>query len=206
MEFSRENIEKIEKDPLMKESDRGCVLICASDIENLLTEILEEYIDDISNISNSNKKLLFDYTGPLGTFSSKILISYSIGLLHADTYSDINNLRILRNRAAHSSSDFSLSEKEIVNILESMNFVHETNIQRYSLKPEESDSSVANELIAKGYGFIRYDKSRFILTIKKIELELIKIKSMSKFIANSIPKLKSDFEQSINKLIGQNNE
>ena len=73
-EFDPDKIIEIDKNPLYRESDRGCVLICASDIENILDTLLMEWFKNSSKLSNKEKKIIFDYTGPLGTFSSKLCL------------------------------------------------------------------------------------------------------------------------------------
>lgn len=214
MEFNPENIANINKDPLMRESDRGCVLIRSSDIENLLTQILEDYINETSDLSNNDKKLLFDFTGPLGTFSSKILLTKALGLLDSDLYEDISTVRVLRNRAAHSDSDFSLSEKDNIALVESMKFNNEKikGIKRYSLKVEEGEIDESegdekiDESIAKGYGLIRHDKSRFILITSNMKIELTMLAQVSKMIAQNIPKMKKDFIKVFNKYLEDNKE
>ena len=136
LDFNPSNIANIDKDPLMRESDRGCVLVCASDVENLLTNILEGWIRGASGLSKSDWKRLFDYTGPLGTFSSRLEMAKAIGLLDSTLYADINSIRIIRNRAAHGNADFSLSTTENATLITSMNcnYGKKSNIKRYSLK------------------------------------------------------------------------
>lgn len=206
MKFKPENIVNIDKNPLMRESDRGCVLICSSDIENILSKILESYIDEVSNISKSDKRTLFDYTGPLGTFSSKILLSYSIGLLNSNLYSDIKAVKILRNRAAHSNSNFSLSDKENSILIESMNYYNDNikKIKRYSLKSGKQNDDSFNESIAKGYGFVRHDKSRFILIVSYLKIELVTLNIISDLIAQNFTKIKLDITKKLNDSLKNN--
>ncbi|SEO20407.1 Mannitol repressor [Flavobacterium sp. CF108] len=85
---------------LTKESARGCALLAASHIDFLLEEAMR------SKLVGTNKQLqaLFDFNGPLGTFSSRILLSYSIGLISKSYVHDLQIIRKIRNEFGHSPS------------------------------------------------------------------------------------------------------
>lgn len=209
LDFDPNNIANIDKDPLMRESDRGCVLVCASDVENLLTNILESWTLGASGLSKSDWKRLSDYTGPLGTFSSRLEIAKAIGLLDATLYADINAIRIIRNRAAHGNSDFSLSATENATTIASMNLNHgkKSKITRYSLKKTTPNKGTlekeetTNESIAKGYGLIRYDKHNFILTVYDIKLELTKLLYIAEVIGRRIPSMRHEVLQALSEVV-----
>ena len=61
---------------LTKESDRGCALLAASHLEYMLEKALRKRLCG----SKNHLDTLFSFNGPLGTFSGRILIIYSIGL------------------------------------------------------------------------------------------------------------------------------
>jgi hypothetical protein len=84
---------------LMNESDRGCVILAVSYLESILTDLLK------SKLIGGKKhfKDIFDFNGPLGSFSGKIKMAYSIGVISEQEKTDINNIRALRNIFAHSS-------------------------------------------------------------------------------------------------------
>lgn len=97
-------------DKLLNETGRGAILIGTSYVE----EHLEKFITRI--LPQSDKKYterLFNYPGPLGSFSAKIELSYAFRLIDVRTYNSLNYLRKIRNEAAHSSKDFSLTDKDI---------------------------------------------------------------------------------------------
>lgn len=85
---------------LTKESARGCALLAASHIDFLLEEAMK------SKLVGTNKQLkaLFDFNGPLGTFSSRILLSYSMGLISKSYVNDLQIIRKIRNEFGHSPS------------------------------------------------------------------------------------------------------
>jgi DNA-binding MltR family transcriptional regulator len=98
---------------ISRETDRGTALITAAFLETLLGSLIEELLVRNKTIS---KKLLKGVQAPLSTFASRILASYSMGLIHEDEYHDLNIIRDIRNDFGHkleitTFSDKILSEK-----------------------------------------------------------------------------------------------
>src|SRR5690606_4975383 len=87
-----------------------------------LKNIISNFLIDMSQ-KESNE--LFNYTGPIGTFSSKIKLAYSLGLISKEISFFINQLRAIRNIAAHLEDPFDFREKKITdhikNIIPSLN-------------------------------------------------------------------------------------
>ena len=171
-------IVEIEKDDLHRESDRGCVLVLSSDVENQLEDILRSWFDKSSDLSKKEYKNIFDFTGPLGNFSSKIYICKAIGIINSSLHSDLHKIRSIRNKAAHSGESFSLSEDQIKQLISSMghNYLKEKTLKRYSLC-DQSGKKIENEeenheTIMKARGYLRVDKVNFILTVRNIQLKL----------------------------------
>jgi len=170
--FDPVNIENVDKNILMRESDRGCVLTLTSDIENKLGELIQLWFVRIGGMTNAEQKNVFDYTGPLGTFSAKIYLLKLIGLIDNVIYDDLQLLRKVRNVAAHTSEGFSLSDDKIKKLIQSMKISESRikNIKRYSLRDKTSE--ILNENVAKGFGLVRVDKVNFILNINNLLFEV----------------------------------
>lgn len=81
----------------LKESDRGAVLIGLGFIENLLGQILSEYLLDV----NDKKELFEGFNAPLGSLSARALTAFSMGLIDEVEYNEINTLKKIRNHFAH---------------------------------------------------------------------------------------------------------
>lgn len=96
------------RESLSRESDRGSALMAAAYIDEKLAELLKKYL-----IKDKQKviKDLFDFSGALGTFSSRANMAYGLGLIPENIYDDINVLRKIRNDFAH-NSDFLTFESE----------------------------------------------------------------------------------------------
>ncbi len=89
-----------------KESDRGCVLICGAMAENGLQTIIETRLT-LQALKNPDE--LFDYEGPLGTFSRKIKMAYGFGLIADDIRRDLDRIKDIRNAFAHSRRPISFA-------------------------------------------------------------------------------------------------
>lgn len=93
---------------LMKEADRGCVLLGVS--------MLDEELDKLFNLiipkdtSNTRKKEIFDGKGAFGDLSLKLDIAYVCHILPADLVNSINRLRKLRNNLAHRPNPFEIKD------------------------------------------------------------------------------------------------
>lgn len=103
---------------IFNESERGAIIIATSHVEDHLTKYIESVLPEHTA---KYKKRLFQYPGPLSSFSAKIELSYAFGLINSNIFNRLNNLRKIRNEASHSSSGFSLNElkdqiKEVYNI------------------------------------------------------------------------------------------
>ena len=82
-------------------SDRSCAIVCAAILDNSLQNILLSYLTEDSKTQNNN---LFSQNGPLATFSSKIILSYRLGLISKYEHDKLNLIRKIRNYFAHDLS------------------------------------------------------------------------------------------------------
>jgi hypothetical protein len=93
-------------------SDRGCVLMLGSVVETALTELLKKRTE--KPLDSDDRRRLFDYEGPLGTFASKILLARAMGFIDVVAYRDLDLIRQLRNEFAHSRRHFGFETPEVV--------------------------------------------------------------------------------------------
>ena len=70
---------------LIGETDRGCALMAAAFIDDSLKLLLKRNLVDDESVLDD----LFDHNGPLGTFSGKINLSYSMGLIPKNVKQDL---------------------------------------------------------------------------------------------------------------------
>ncbi|WP_316633492.1 MltR family transcriptional regulator [uncultured Flavobacterium sp.] len=113
MKEHREEIEKVLtfRSTLNKETDRGCALMAASFLESELADLLrKKLVGTKSQLDN-----LFEFNGPLGTFSSKIKICYSLGFINKATMDDLDLIRKIRNEFGHDYNPIDFSTEAIKN-------------------------------------------------------------------------------------------
>lgn len=105
------DLEKLEME-MYGASDRTSVITLVSYLEWLFGRFIRALLRQTLN--SEEKRILFDYNGPLGTFSSQIAIAYALGAMRELTRDDLDLLRIIRNGAAHSAQIFSFDSPETI--------------------------------------------------------------------------------------------
>ncbi len=95
------------KDLLKGESDRGLALVGHAYLDDALDEFLHAYFLDDPEVVRQ----LLRQGGPIGSFKTRCDLAYALGLLGPDMFSDLDQIREIRNEFAHrySSLDFSTS-------------------------------------------------------------------------------------------------
>lgn len=93
---------------LMEESDRGCILLGVSALDEQLDELFRKLLPE--KTSNKRSKQIFDSRGAFGNLASKLDIAYVCHLLPADLVDSIHLLRKLRNNLAHQTSPFAFKD------------------------------------------------------------------------------------------------
>ena len=79
------------------ESPRGSVLVACSFLDEQLGRIIDAFL-----VEDSKKELLLGgFNAPIGTFSSRITMAHSLGLISDEERSDCDTLRKIRNEFAH---------------------------------------------------------------------------------------------------------
>jgi hypothetical protein len=86
------------------QNDRARAVMFGSLVENALRTFLRKH--QRSSLTKTDDRSLFDYRGPMGTFSAKILIGYTFNLYGPNTRHDLDLVRIMRNEFAHSRKSF----------------------------------------------------------------------------------------------------
>ena len=95
---------------LATESDRGMILAGAAYIDNSLRRLLESQLVEDSSIGK-----LFEYNGPLGTFSSRTDLAFALGLIDRGIQCDIHLIRKIRNECAHTDLPISFKNCSVKN-------------------------------------------------------------------------------------------
>jgi mannitol operon repressor len=80
-----------------RESDRGAALVAASMLDERLKEILHAFMLD----SPASQELLSGFSAPLGTFSSRAVAAFALGLIQSNEFEEITIIRKIRNEFGH---------------------------------------------------------------------------------------------------------
>lgn len=68
------------------------------------------------HFKNKSRKLmdkLFDYRGPVGSFSAKIDLAYALGAVSQNSYETLHVLRAIRNDIAHSDIEVDFASTKL---------------------------------------------------------------------------------------------
>jgi DNA-binding MltR family transcriptional regulator len=96
-----------------KESPRGLVLISAAYLDEILEGLLIAFLID----GKISTKFISDPTSPLGSFYSRTILCYCLGLLEEDEYRALNIIRDIRNTFAHKWGNASFDEQRIKDLV-----------------------------------------------------------------------------------------
>lgn len=66
---------------MFSESDRGCILIGASALDDVLSSLLQKHLGRNNHVIKNAMEPLFAGMGPLSSFSARIKSAYCLGLI-----------------------------------------------------------------------------------------------------------------------------
>lgn len=107
------------RNQLTVETARGSALFAGSYLESILEKVLR------GKLIGSEKHLneLLSFNGAIGSFSNKINVSYSIGLISKDILNDLNIIRKIRNEFGHSANIIDFEDAKISGLCNSLKLV-----------------------------------------------------------------------------------
>ncbi len=91
-------------------NDRAVAIMLGAFMESALTKYLKTRFRQ--DMNSDERRAIYDYEGPLGTFSAKTSIAYAIHAIGPITRSDLDHIRIIRNEFAHSRKHMNFSDPE----------------------------------------------------------------------------------------------
>lgn len=114
-----DDLSKIEAE-IYSANDRASAVVLGSMVESSLTTFLTRKVRQ--NLNRVQKRRLFDYEGPLGTFSAKIILAYAMELIGQVTCHDLDLIRIIRNEFAHSRRHLGFDTTQTINICKHLKY------------------------------------------------------------------------------------
>lgn len=106
-----------------KESDRGAALMAASILDEVLREIILNFLIENKTI----EKLVDGFNAPIGTFHSRILAAYAMGLIEEQEFVEIEIIRKIRNSFGHTWKDVAFTDPKIVSQINKLTMLDGVN-------------------------------------------------------------------------------
>jgi DNA-binding MltR family transcriptional regulator len=100
------------------ESDRGCILIGASAVDDVLQTALRARLSMDHHIARHAVEPMFAGMGPLSTFSARIKLAYAVGLTPRWMFEDLERIRKVRNKAAHEFSAKTFESEDVIQLVQ----------------------------------------------------------------------------------------
>ncbi|MFT6921385.1 MAG: DNA-binding MltR family transcriptional regulator [Crocinitomicaceae bacterium] len=171
------------RNELIKESDRGCALLAASQLELALENLLRKKLVG----TKKHKDSLFSFNGCLGTFSSRIQLSYSLGLISKLDKDDLDLIRKIRNEFGHSHQVIDFDFPKVSSLCKRMNYIRNSN------KSNRSNfltcvSNIIGILIGKSFAEIPFKELKSVSSDEIEQSGLAAEKFAAKLIAENIQK------------------
>lgn len=110
------------------ESDRGAVLTAGAYLDERLGEMLKAFL---ANVEETDE-LLFGFNAPLGTFSAKIKLVYSLGLIQENEFDELNINRKIRNEFGHSWKEVDFKSRKIVDLCNNLPWLGPVELENES--------------------------------------------------------------------------
>lgn len=154
-------------DMLWQESDKGCVLVASSMIEEGLLELISSFL---LPPTNSKDELFHGPAAPFSSLESRIAMAYRLGLITKSVAKSLGVFRKLRNEFAHRIETVNFDSPSALNRLNEI----------YRLFPELSDylddigKRTDNHPLPMRLKFIMFFSSN-IAAIKVVKTEVVPI-------------------------------
>ena len=167
------------KETINSETDRGCALMTISFLESQLERVLIKKLIGDKNF----KKELFSNSGPLSSFSSKIKLSYSLGIINKDVMKNLNLIRKIRNEFGDDYSPISFESSKISKLVFNLT---ESFYLKGEVKPRRFFENSALTIILSIQSEFETEKFKEKTYIPTSELDRKKMKNEAEMTANEI--------------------
>jgi DNA-binding MltR family transcriptional regulator len=145
-----------------KETDRGLAITSSAMLDHLLASLIEAFL---VNDKKATKELLKGPNSPLGTFWSRIIIAYSLGLIPSDERNDLELIGEIRNKFAHKAIHLSYETDPISNLINKFKIPKMQNaIMR--INPNRTKKSIYIDTVSMISTFI--EKRKLSITDRRI--------------------------------------
>jgi len=113
------------KEITMARSERAAAIVAGTLVEDHLTTVLKRHL-----IDNPKKvRELFDVTGPLGAFGTKIDLGYLLGLYSEAAWKELDTIKRIRNEFAHKMEANSFQRQKISGLSDNLKLWEQKRIK-----------------------------------------------------------------------------
>jgi DNA-binding MltR family transcriptional regulator len=98
---------------LDKNGARGAVLVAHALLENILRRVL---LSKMIPISRDEEDRLFGGMGPFSSMGARVATAYALGLITKQVRRDLDTVRKVRNRFAHTGKKIDFDDPEVVDL------------------------------------------------------------------------------------------
>ncbi len=112
-EMLKKVIEEVSERPM-----RSSIITASALMDTMLEQVLKKYLIECANLEE-----IFSFQGCLGTFSSKIEMSYALGIISKELRDDLNMYRKIRNKCAHNITITDQTLNEIKGLIGNFNLL-----------------------------------------------------------------------------------
>lgn len=162
---------------LVDEPDRSVFILAAAFFEEDLDRMLRCVIQS-NSVSNKSIKAMFDLNGPLSNFASKTLVAHAFGMISNKVFDDLNGIRKLRNRCAHSYETVDFIDKNVEDAIFNLNCCQVAADEwkakgycRYDVNGK--DRKQLDEYLLREQGLVKYGKAIFCSGVQILQISMI---------------------------------
>lgn len=117
-------------DELHNASDRTLAIIGSALVENYLTDAIKRRLRQHANAANQ----LFQPTGAVGAFRSKVCLGFLMGIYEESIFDDLNRVATMRNDFAHKAEPLKFETPKIASQCSALSIVEPQVVSLHSEK------------------------------------------------------------------------
>jgi DNA-binding MltR family transcriptional regulator len=141
-------------------TDRAAAIVAAAFVEDHLTTALQRRFHQDDEIINE----LFRGTGPLAPYSTKIKLSYLMGMISKQTATDLHYIRKIRNEFAHNIETTSFLNSPIKDWAMNLTLVDRYNLEVGVTRADRNTSVTLSLIIEDNRPALKTPRGRYVIT------------------------------------------
>jgi hypothetical protein len=143
-EPSHDHYEMYRRETHGEKNDRGAAILMATNLENALQSAIVSHLQ----LRSSQRRELFKFDSPMGTFENKIRIAAALKIIGPITRKNIEVIKAIRNAFAHAKIPITFKDAEVTAACKLLTWVsvQTTQIGRVVKPSPEVDAALVGKL------------------------------------------------------------